>query len=103
MGPLMVKTTLDVLGGAPFLESLNKTYIVLIPKKTGSDKMTYFCPISVYNVVYKLILKVLTNRLKQFLREIVRESKRFYPESINNERYSCCLSIISPHEEHKGK
>ncbi|XP_074293296.1 uncharacterized protein LOC141620279 [Silene latifolia] len=75
IGPSVIRTVLNVLNGAPIPEGLNKTNIVLIPKKKAPDKMFVFRPISLCTVIYKLISKVLANRLKVFLGEIVSENQ----------------------------
>ncbi|XP_057747959.1 uncharacterized protein LOC130967155 [Arachis stenosperma] len=48
-----------------------ETLIVLIPKIDNPTFMKDFGPISLCNVVYKIITKVLTNRLRPFLPDIV--------------------------------
>ena len=45
--------------------SWRKTYIALIPKIIPFNKATDFRPISLYNVNYKIISKILSNRLKK--------------------------------------
>jgi hypothetical protein len=49
---------------------LNATFIALIPKKVGAVDLKDFRPISLVGVVYKLIAKVLANRLKTMLGKI---------------------------------
>lgn len=57
------------------LHGLNSTQIVLIPKKQKPDVMEDMRPISLCNVVYKVIAKVLANRLKPLLNNIIVENQ----------------------------
>ena len=52
---------------------LNDTYICLIPKVKSPQKITKFRPISLCNVVYRLISKILANRLKRVLDAMIDE------------------------------
>ena len=62
---------LDCINSGKFLQSINFTHITLIPKKKNPDLMSNFCPISLCNVIFKLVLKVLANRLKRILGRII--------------------------------
>ncbi|XP_074315639.1 uncharacterized protein LOC141651843 [Silene latifolia] len=75
VGSLVVDTVLAILRGESSPRDVNKTHIVLIPKKKAPDKVSDFRPISLCNVVYKLVSKVLANRLKTFLGDIVTENQ----------------------------
>ncbi|XP_074271735.1 uncharacterized protein LOC141595669 [Silene latifolia] len=75
LGTEVISTVLAILRGELSPRALNKTNIVLIPKKKAPDKIRDFRPISLCNVAYKLVSKVLANRLKEFLGEIVSENQ----------------------------
>ena len=47
--------------------SLNSTFLTLIPKKDKLTSFADFRPISLCNLLYKLIYKVIAVRLKPFL------------------------------------
>lgn len=50
-----------------FEKSFNATYIALIPKKNGAKELMDFRPISLIGSIYKIIAKVLTERLKKVM------------------------------------
>uniref|UniRef100_A0A803QS69 Reverse transcriptase domain-containing protein n=1 Tax=Cannabis sativa TaxID=3483 RepID=A0A803QS69_CANSA len=53
------------------MPAVQNTNIVLIPKKKKPDMMSELRPISLCNVVAKIITKVLTNRMKGLLSEVI--------------------------------
>ena len=66
---------LNVLNSNMSMTEINKTNITLVPKIKNPTKMTDFRPISLCNVKYKLISKVLANRLKVILPYIISENQ----------------------------
>ena len=67
----MWRTVQKVFLGETLSHSLLETLIVLIPKCDPPTRLKDFRPISLCNVIYKLVTKVLVNRLRPFLDEIV--------------------------------
>ena len=65
VGPEVVNCVLSSLNSSRMPCRLNETYICLIPKVKSPQNITEFRPISLCNVVYKLIPKILANRLKK--------------------------------------
>ena len=61
-----------------FEKSLNATFISLIPKKNGASNIRDFRPISLVGSVYKILAKVLANRLKEVLDQLVSESQNSF-------------------------
>ena len=66
---------LNVLNNNMSLIEINRTNITLVPKIKSPTNMTDFIPISLCNVVYKLISKVLANCLKIILPQIISENQ----------------------------
>ena len=62
---------LDFLNSGIMIPEINYTHIVLIPKVKSPEKMTDFRPISLCNVIYKIISKVIANRLKTILPQLI--------------------------------
>ena len=56
-----------VLNSVILPDTLNHTLLTLIPKVKSAHRVIDFRPISLSNVLYKLIAKVLANHLKPLL------------------------------------
>lgn len=52
-------------------QHLNSTHIVLVPKVKNPESVGQFRPISLCNYSYKIVSKILANRLKSFLPELI--------------------------------
>ena len=61
-----------------FLKSLNTTFLVLIPKKGGAEDIGDFRPISLLGGLYKLLAKVLANRLKKVIGKVVSPAQNAF-------------------------
>ena len=75
IGSDVMNVVLTTLNSGHVPGDLNTTFIALISKIKEPKKVSDFRPISLCNVVYKLIAKVLVNRLKLVLPYIVSDSQ----------------------------
>ena len=57
-----------------FVKSLNSTFLVMVPKKEGDDDFKDFRTISLVDSLYKLIAKVLANKLKKVMGSVVNKA-----------------------------
>ena len=55
IGTDVSSAVLSCLNSGSILKSINHTYITLIPKKQNPTKVTDFRPISLCNVIYKIL------------------------------------------------
>ncbi|CAL8151990.1 unnamed protein product [Prunus armeniaca] len=63
----------DVLNGSDGVNDFNHTLVALIPKVNSPTRVSEYRPISLCNVLYKIISKTLANRLKKVLPEVISE------------------------------
>lgn len=57
------------------LHSINHTHLVLLPKIRTTSLPSHFRPIGLCNFSYKILAKVLTNRLKPYMSELISEEQ----------------------------
>ena len=63
-----------------FVRSLNTYFIVMIPKKGGVEDFKDFLSISLVGSVYKLLAKVLANRLEGMMNILVNKAQNAFVE-----------------------
>ena len=63
-----------------FVKSLNATFLVLVLKKGGVEDLKDFRPISLVGRLYKLLAKVLTNRIKKVMGKVLSEPQKAFVE-----------------------
>ena len=76
----VIWATRDFFRTGKILRRINKTFIALVPKNPDPLNLNDFRPISLCNTIYKVVAKVLVNRLKPFLGKIIGSpQKGFVP------------------------
>lgn len=71
VGPDIIKLVKDFFAEGSIPEGLNETNLILIPKKKCPTKMSELRPISLCNVLIKIITKALVNRMKGMLDTVI--------------------------------
>lgn len=61
-----------------FVKSLDASFIALIPKSPGATDLANFWPISLVGGIYKIIAKVLANRMSRVLEKIISEPQNAF-------------------------
>jgi hypothetical protein len=105
VGANVSAAVLSVLNSGKMLCKINLTHISLIPKKKNPERMSEYRPISLCNVVYKIISKVLANRLKVVLPCIISDSQSaFVPGRLITDNVSVAFEFIHKMKaKRKGK
>lgn len=61
-----------------FEKGFSSTFIAFIPKKVGAMEVKDFCPISLVSGMYKIILKVLANKMSLVVDKIISKSQNAF-------------------------
>ena len=100
---VIIITILDFLNSGYMVPKINQTNIVLIPKVKNPEKMTDFRPISLCNIIYKIISKVLANRLKQVLPHIISPTQSAFVLGCLITNNVLVATLHAMHSRKKGK
>ena len=74
VGESVLKTCLGILNDGDEVATINDTVVPLIPKVEDPRRVSDFRPISLCNVIYKIVAKCLVNRLKTTMHDAISES-----------------------------
>ena len=75
IGLEVLDVVLLCLNSGTLLKSINHTFITFTPKANNPESVTEFRPISLCNVIYKILSKVIVNRLKPILNSIISKAQ----------------------------
>lgn len=105
LGDTVRQAALEFLNVGTVSPSFNSTLFALIPKVYPAVSVSDFRPISLCNVFYKLVAKVLANRLKQVLLEVISpHQSAFVPgRLITNNVLVAYEALHTMHSRIKGR
>ena len=64
---VVVREVYSIFNSGVMLCNLNQTLITLIPRCTGADCLSLFRPISLCNTIYKIVIKIIVQRIRPLL------------------------------------
>lgn len=74
---------------------LNESIICLLPKCLAPETLNQFCPISLCNVLVKVVTKVLANQLKQLISKLTRTHQAsFIPERLTLDNIIAAQEVV---------
>jgi hypothetical protein len=86
------------------LREQNHTFIALVPKISGPHSVHHFRPISLCNIVYKIITKILANRLKILLPKIISPlQSAFVPNRNIQDNTILAHELLNSFKNKKGR
>lgn len=109
VGESVVRFVQQAFNSGNFPPNLNSTLLVLIPKVMNLENIIQFRPISLCNVAYKILTKVLSNRMKLVMSSLIGQGQTSFvagrnivdsiiiaqelAHSIRNKKSQWCIAI----------
>uniref|UniRef100_A0A803PPK4 Reverse transcriptase domain-containing protein n=1 Tax=Cannabis sativa TaxID=3483 RepID=A0A803PPK4_CANSA len=104
VGNDVVSTVVKFFETGEMVKELNQTFAVLIPKKMGANCFDDYRPISLCNFTYKIISKLLANRLKPLLSDLISPTQSaFVPGRWIVKNSIMTHEILDSFEKRKGQ
>jgi hypothetical protein len=104
LGDELIDEVLHAINNAVIPEGWKDTTIVMIPKVEIPDRVSQFRPISRCNVVYKVISKVLSSRLKSILPDFIsHHQSAFVPGRLITDNILLAYECIHTMKKKKGR
>lgn len=99
----IVQFVQDCFNSRSMAKGVNKIFLVLIPKVQHAVTFTQFRPISLCNFLYKIVSKILTNRLGPFLSRIISPNQGAFVEGRwITENTVIAHKVVQKVRKHKG-
>lgn len=94
----------EVFDNPARIESVNQTMIVMVPKVDNPVIVKQFRPISLCNVIYKVVSKILANRLKWVMSDLIAPNQSSFVKGRHgNDNVIVAQEIIQIMRKNKSK
>ena len=104
IGEKIVCVIKDFFNSGRLLKEIDHTLIALIPKASNPERINQFRPISLYNVIYKIIAKVMVDRMRPILEKIIQPTQvAFIPQRVIHDNVLLVHELMNKFKHMKGK